>query len=56
MKYSVQMGSGATIHTKFHKDWFKHKKLIEGDMQTHTHTQYDDCTSLHLYLGIKKTC
>jgi hypothetical protein len=29
MKYAVEVGSVAMIyiHTKFHKDWFRHSKL-----------------------------
>jgi hypothetical protein len=39
MKYAVEMGSGAMIiHTKFHKDWFRHSKVDRGDTQTHRHT------------------
>jgi hypothetical protein len=38
MKYAVGMGSGAMIiHTKFHKDWFRHSKVNMGgfaDTQT----------------------
>jgi hypothetical protein len=39
MKNAVEMGSGAMIyvHTKFHKDWFRHSKFdMEGyaDKQT----------------------
>jgi hypothetical protein len=26
------------IHTKFHKDWFRHSKVNRGDTQAHTHT------------------
>jgi hypothetical protein len=36
MKYAVEMVSGV-IHTKFHKDWFRHSKAVEGgytDTQT----------------------
>jgi hypothetical protein len=29
MKYALEMGLGAMmyVHTKFHKDWFRHSKL-----------------------------
>jgi hypothetical protein len=29
MKYATEIGSGAMIyvHTKFHKDWFRHSKV-----------------------------
>jgi hypothetical protein len=32
MKYVVEMGSVAMIyvHTKFHKDWFRHSKVLGG--------------------------
>jgi hypothetical protein len=26
VKYAVEVGSGV-IHTKFHKDWFRHSKV-----------------------------
>jgi hypothetical protein len=33
MKYATEMGSGAMTY-KFHKDCFRHSKLIVGDTQT----------------------
>jgi hypothetical protein len=40
MKYGVDMGSGVMIyvHTKFHKDWFRHSEVdMGGYTDTHTH-------------------
>jgi hypothetical protein len=34
MKYTVEMGSGAMIYTKFHKDWFRHSKVDRKNTQT----------------------
>jgi hypothetical protein len=33
MKYAAEMGSGAMIyvHTKFHKDWLRHSKVVKGE-------------------------
>jgi hypothetical protein len=39
MKYAVELGSGAMIHTKFHKHWLRHSKVNRGgftDIQTQT--------------------
>jgi hypothetical protein len=30
MKYAAEMGLGAMIYTKFHKDWFRHSKVYGG--------------------------
>jgi hypothetical protein len=30
MKFAVEMGSGAMIDAKFHKNWFMHLKVNEG--------------------------
>jgi hypothetical protein len=36
MKYVAEMGSGAIIlHTKFHKDWFRHLK-VNGGVHRHS--------------------
>jgi hypothetical protein len=32
------------VHTKFHKDWFRHSKVIRGDSQTHK-----QCTYFHFF-------
>jgi hypothetical protein len=34
MKYAAEMGSGV-IHTKFHKDWFRHSKVNRRELLTH---------------------
>jgi hypothetical protein len=39
MNYAVEIGSGATIHTKFHKDSFRHSKLIAGFRDTQAHRE-----------------
>jgi hypothetical protein len=46
MKYVIGMGSGVTIHTKFHKDWCRHSKVDRGDTQTYR--QQGDLISLVL--------
>jgi hypothetical protein len=35
MKYAVKMGSNVDVlvHTKFHKDRFRHSKVDRGNMQ-----------------------
>jgi hypothetical protein len=38
MKYVVQMGSGAMIHTEFHKDWFNPSKVDKGRIHRHIDT------------------
>jgi hypothetical protein len=30
MEYAVRVGSGAIIHRKFYKDWFRHSKVNRG--------------------------
>jgi hypothetical protein len=50
MKHAVQMGSGALIHTKFHKDRLCHSKVNGGrGIYRHTHR-----TRLLVFLKIKK--
>jgi hypothetical protein len=45
MKYAVEIRIRChDIHTKFHKDWFRHLKLTGGD--TETHRQQGDLISL----------
>jgi hypothetical protein len=48
MKYAVEMGSGAMIHTKFLKDWFSHLKVDRGIL-IQTHRQQGDLISLLLF-------
>jgi hypothetical protein len=42
------------IHTKFHKDWFRHLKVDGADAHTHTHRQQGDLMSLLLYFQYKE--
>jgi hypothetical protein len=54
MKYSVQMGSGALIHTpNFIKIDSAVQKLIEGESQTHR--QHGDLISLLLFFHNKES-
>jgi hypothetical protein len=53
MKYAVEMGSGARIHTKFHKDRFMHSK-VDKVGYTNTHRQHGDCISLLLFFQNKE--
>jgi hypothetical protein len=41
MKYAVEISSRAMIylHTKFHKDWFRHFKVVGGGIHIQTHRQ-----------------
>jgi hypothetical protein len=40
------------MHTKFHKDWFRHSNLDRGDTQAHR--QHGDRISLLLFFWIRK--
>jgi hypothetical protein len=40
MKYAVEIGSGAMIHTKVHKDWFRHSEFDERYTGTQIHRQH----------------
>jgi hypothetical protein len=51
MKYATEMGSGAMIHTKFHKDWFRPSEVDRGE---HRHRQHNDLISLLLFFKIRK--
>jgi hypothetical protein len=53
VKYVIQMGSVVIIyvHTKFHKDWFRHSKFNREDTQTHR--QHGDCINLIFFLQNK---
>jgi hypothetical protein len=50
VKYAVVMDSGAMIiHTKFHKDWFRHSNVgWGGGGDSQTQRQYDDFIRLKL--------
>jgi hypothetical protein len=44
MKYDTEIGSGVMIyvHTKFHKDWFRHSKLMgRGGIQRRNDFMHD---------------
>jgi hypothetical protein len=47
MKYAVEMSSGDTdcVHTKFHKDWFRHSE-VDGGTHIQARTQQGDVVSL----------
>jgi hypothetical protein len=49
--YAVEMGSGGMIYILFHKDWFRHSRVVMGDTLTvtQTHRQQDDIISLLLF-------
>jgi hypothetical protein len=52
MKYAVEMGSGAMIYTKFHKNWFRHSKTNRrGDSQT---SRQHNLISLLLFIFFQK--
>jgi hypothetical protein len=53
MKYAVQMGSGAMIHTKFHKDRLCHSKVNRGVTYRHTQAAWRSHKPT-LFLKIKK--
>jgi hypothetical protein len=50
MRYTVEMVSGAMIHTKFHKDWFRNSKVHGGEGGMHRHRQHGALISLLLFL------
>jgi hypothetical protein len=54
MKCAVEMGSGVVIyvHTKFHKDRFRHSEVNRGDTQIHI--QKGDLVSLFLFFQNKE--
>jgi hypothetical protein len=35
MKYAAEMARVPDIHTKFHKDWYRHSKVDTDNSQTH---------------------
>jgi hypothetical protein len=37
-EFAVEMGSDGMLYTKFHKDWFRHSKVVRGETQTDTQT------------------
>jgi hypothetical protein len=43
-KYAAEMGTG--VHTKFHKDWFRHSKVNMGDSLTYILTDTDSMVIL----------
>jgi ABC-type transporter Mla MlaB component len=55
MKYAIDMGSGIMIiiliHTKLHKDVFRHSKVDVGGI----HRVDGDCISLLLFLQNKES-
>jgi hypothetical protein len=36
MKYTVEMGAGAMIYIKIHKDWFRHSEVNSRGIHKHT--------------------
>jgi hypothetical protein len=56
MKYAVQMGSVAMIYiyTKFHKDWFRHSKVVWWGGGGYADTDSMDFYPRKLF-GVRKT-
>jgi hypothetical protein len=41
------------VHTKFHKDWFRHSEVDKGDAQTQTQREHVDLLRLPLFFFFK---